>query len=171
MTRIVKMGSLLALCRDPTVRRTAAIAHGPQQQLIDTSGRRTFIGQEACKGAFSDYIGRRGGDPSLIRWNFRDSGIVNPITKRKLEIDMFYEPWKIGVEYNGEQHYVYPNIYHPATEKGEKEFHAAVQRDHEKLRQARALGIRIIVVPYTVDKKIKGHHERREAILTFLDSQ
>lgn len=168
MTRAVKMGSLFSSFRGVPVAPAPPHHHQP----IDTSGRRTYVGQEACKGAFFDFVMKRGGNPSLIRWNFKGSGIINPITKRKLEIDMFYEPWKLGVEYNGEQHYVFPNIYHPATEKGEKEFHAAVQRDHEKLRQAAALGIKIIVVPYTVDKKVKGGHvERRKAILTFLESQ
>ena len=42
-----------------------------------------------------------------------------------LEIDCYIPELKIGFEYNGEQHYMFPNCFH----KTQEEFEAQQQRD------------------------------------------
>lgn len=80
-----------------------------------------------------------------VVYNYRKAGIINPKTKKPLEIDCF--DGKIGVEYNGIQHYVFPNRFHVSAE----EFEAQKRRDREKLEQARKLRVPLIIVPYYID--------------------
>jgi hypothetical protein len=61
-----------------------------------------------------------------------------------LEIDCYIPSLKLGFEYDGEQHYVFPNAYH----KTEKEFKEQQKRDKLKRRIAKDKGIRIITVKY-----------------------
>lgn len=80
-----------------------------------------------------------------VRVGVRDIGIINPETGYPLEIDCLSDG--IGVEYNGEQHYVYPNKFH----KTRAEFESQIRRDQYKTHQARQKEIFLIPVPYTVD--------------------
>jgi hypothetical protein len=82
---------------------------------------------------------------SNVKVGVRNLGIVNPKTGRQLEIDCMVG--NIGVEYNGEQHYVYPNKFH----KTEEEFYKQVERDQFKNQRAPELGVYLINIPYTVD--------------------
>lgn len=75
----------------------------------------------------------------------RKYDIINPKTGRQLEIDCYVDG--IGVEYSGEQHYVYPNKFH----KKEKDFLDQVERDKFKVEECDRKGIYLIVIPYTVD--------------------
>lgn len=72
--------------------------------------------------------------------------IVNPETGRMLEIDMMSPDGTFGIEWNGYQHYVYPNRYH----KTEKEFIAQVRRDDYKRKWCKYKGIKLITVPYNI---------------------
>ena len=58
----------------------------------------------------------------------RPHWLINPKTNRRLELDMYNDLKKIAIEYNGHQHYVYPNYYH----KSIKEFNAQLERDDLK---------------------------------------
>jgi hypothetical protein len=75
--------------------------------------------------------------------------LVNPETNRNLELDCYNDELKIGLEYNGAQHYVYPNAFH----KSEKEFISQVRRDEYKHRQCDKRGVYLITVPYDVTVK------------------
>lgn len=59
------------------------------------------------------------------------------------EYDIFIKP-NILVEYNGVQHYVYPNYFH----KTKEEFLEQVRRDNRKARLARVNGYKLIVFKY-----------------------
>jgi len=59
-----------------------------------------------------------------------------------LEIDCYIPDLKIGFEYDGEQHYVFPNAYH----KSKKEFESQVKRDREKRKLAMERGIKLITI-------------------------
>jgi hypothetical protein len=72
--------------------------------------------------------------------------LKNPETGGVLEIDCYNDELKIGVEYNGIQHYVYPNIYH----KSLIEFKNQVRRDQFKLKKCEENGVYLISVPYNV---------------------
>ena len=70
----------------------------------------------------------------------------NPETGRNLEIDLYNDSLKIGVERNGEQHYVFPNTFHRTYE----EFLNQIRRDQYKLDACDAHGIYLITVPYNI---------------------
>lgn len=101
--------------------------------------------------AFAEVIQENGGDPCLLQIGVRLPQIVNPETGRRLEFDSYYPPWKLAVEYNGAQHYSFPNHYHPDTPAGRAAFQAQLRRDQHKLKAARENGIRLIRIPYHVD--------------------
>lgn len=42
----------------------------------------------------------------------RPNWLINPKTNRRLELDMYNYHNKLAIEYNGLQHYIYPNYYH-----------------------------------------------------------
>jgi hypothetical protein len=84
----------------------------------------------------------------------RPSWLKNPETNGVLEIDCYNDDLKIGVEYNGMQHYVYPNIYH----KTQEEFIKLVRRDQYKHKKCDENGVYLITVPYNVPQnKIKEY--------------
>jgi hypothetical protein len=74
----------------------------------------------------------------------------NPLTGRKLELDCYNPELKIAAEYNGVQHYKYPNPFH----ESEEEFIKQVQKDDYKVRRCDQLGIYLIRVPYKVPYEI-----------------
>jgi hypothetical protein len=61
-----------------------------------------------------------------------------------LEIDNYIPSKKIGFEYNGYQHYVFPNVYHKTLD----EFEAQKVRDIEKQKRAKEKGITLITIRY-----------------------
>lgn len=78
--------------------------------------------------------------------NVKLEKFINPITGFKLELDCYNEELKLAVEYNGKQHYVYPNDLH----KNEIEFLEQIKRDKEKKKLCDQYGIYLIIVPYTI---------------------
>jgi len=77
-----------------------------------------------------------------IRPNF----LKNPKTGHNLELDCYNEDLKIALEYNGNQHYIYPNRFM----KSEDEMIYSVQKDVYKEEVCKEKGIHLIIVPYTV---------------------
>ena len=71
----------------------------------------------------------------------------NPNDKRSyIEIDGFNKSLSLGFEYNGKQHYVFPNYYH----KTRKDFQGQLDRDNRKMQYCATNHIELIVIPYTV---------------------
>jgi hypothetical protein len=62
-----------------------------------------------------------------------------------LEFDGYNEDYKIAIEYNGIQHYKFPNFWH----KSEEEFNDQQNRDQLKREYCKINGIKLIEVPYT----------------------
>jgi hypothetical protein len=111
-------------------------------------------GEEFACQALERVLGRP------VEVGVRNLGIINPITGRQLEIDCFDRQTGIGVEYNGEQHYHYPNRFH----RTQVEFEAQLRRDFNKTQQCQNLGIYLIKVPFTVDQGVmtaSGYRTRR----------
>lgn len=89
--------------------------------------------------------------------NCRPEWLVNPETGYKLELDCYNEELKIAVEYNGEQHYVFPNVFH----KTKEQFDAQIRRDKYKEQLCKENGVVLISVPYDVrHKDIPGYIEK-----------
>lgn len=76
----------------------------------------------------------------------RPSWLTNPETGRALELDCYNDDLKIGVEYNGEQHYKWPNY----TNQSHQQFIDQVRRDELKGKLCDRNGVYLIVVPYNV---------------------
>lgn len=78
--------------------------------------------------------------------NTRPDFLKNPETNHNLELDCYNEDLKIAVEYNGPQHYKWPNKCHDNIEQFEK------QVNHDKLKHEMCLlnGVHLIEVPYNI---------------------
>jgi len=79
---------------------------------------------------------------SKIRPDF----LKNPETGYNLELDCYNEDLKLALEYNGIQHYVYPNF----TNSSYEEFVDQLRRDIYKAERCEQEGIYLITVPYTI---------------------
>ena len=78
----------------------------------------------------------------------RPNFLRNPVTggNFNLEIDCYNEELKLGIEYNGIQHYQYTPYFH----KNQEHFMNQKYRDDLKRRLCRDNGIVLIEVPYNV---------------------
>lgn len=81
--------------------------------------------------------------------NVRPAWLINPETKRRLELDCYNERLGLAVEYNGEQHYKYPNF----TGQSKQEFINQVRRDKFKREMCDKQGVYLITVPYNVKQE------------------
>lgn len=86
----------------------------------------------------------------------RPAWLKNPETGGVLEIDCYNDELGIGVEYNGIQHYIYPNVYHKSLD----EFTKQVRRDQYKIKKCEENGVYLITVPYNIP-----HHKIQDYIL------
>ncbi|GAX86415.1 hypothetical protein CEUSTIGMA_g13825.t1 [Chlamydomonas eustigma] len=66
--------------------------------------------------------------------------LINPLTSHPLELDLFCEEKHVAIEYDGPQHYTFPNVYHRTRE----EFDAQVLRDQAKDSLCRMHGVVLI---------------------------
>lgn len=87
--------------------------------------------------------------------------LENPETGSNLEFDGYNPILKIAFEYNGIQHYEFPNPFHRTYE----EFKEQIRRDMYKREVADRLGIYLMVIPYTVPLK---HEEIYKFIVFWL---
>lgn len=76
----------------------------------------------------------------------RPCWLENPETGKNLEIDLYNDELKLGVEYNGYQHYVFPNYFH----KHKKQFVGQVRRDVFKKKMCDLHRVTLIIVPYKI---------------------
>ena len=81
----------------------------------------------------------------------------NPETNRKLELDCYNPELKLASEYNGIQHYVWPNF----TGKSYEEHIKQRRRDRYKIEVCDKLGISLIIVPYTVNHNFIPEYVRQ----------
>lgn len=86
----------------------------------------------------------------------RPDFLVNPETGKCLELDCYNQRLGIACEYNGVQHYQYPNIFH----SNEQQFKDQMRRDKFKEKVCMKNGILLLIVPYTV-KNIRVYLEER----------
>ena len=96
-------------------------------------------GETECRRVLEHYFNA----PFL---NQRPPYLINPITGRALEIDCYNERLRIGCEYHGRQHFEYTPFMH----KSYKSFQNQRYRDEIKINKCKELGIKLIVVPYTI---------------------
>ena len=88
----------------------------------------------------------------------RPNFLRNPETGHNLELDGYNKHLNIAFEYNGAQHYKFPNRYH----RTHRDFIQQLRRDRYKVETCRALGIYLIIIPYHVPYyKIRQHITER----------
>jgi hypothetical protein len=73
----------------------------------------------------------------------------NAVTQDVLEIDLYNADLRLGVEYNGRQHYEFVPYFHTTRDK----FQTQRYRDHMKKELCAKNNVMLIVVPYTVPLK------------------
>ena len=105
----------------------------------------------------------------------RPTWLTNPETGKPLELDCYNDELKIAVEYNGIQHYEWPNF----TNQSQDEFIDQTRRDRLKLELCDQLGVYLITVPHTIQHNDIPKHimsllpetirERLEAENIFVD--
>lgn len=76
----------------------------------------------------------------------RPDFLKNEKTGNNLEIDIYNDELKLGIEYSGKQHYEYTPYLH----KNYQAFLEQVERDKIKEQKCKENGINLIVVPYTI---------------------
>ena len=104
-------------------------------------------GETICRRVLEDLYQRP--FPS-IRPNF----LKNPETGRNLELDGYCEELGIAFEYQGKQHYNFPNDFH----RTEAEFMSQKRRDIYKAKACELAGIYLIPVPYHIpDQDIRQY--------------
>ncbi len=96
----------------------------------------------------------------------RPDWLVNPITREPMEIDLYNDELKLGVEYNGKQHDEYNEFMHQGSRD---KFRNQQYRDYLKKDICKRRGVYLIVVSH----KTK-HKDIRKFLVTqlrnFLDS-
>ncbi len=66
-----------------------------------------------------------------------------------LELDGYNEELKLAFEYNGIQHYQFPNPFHKTYE----EYLSQLDRDKRKVEECLARGINLLIVPHSIKPK------------------
>jgi|SRR5579875_517213 len=87
----------------------------------------------------------------------RPEWLKNPKTGKNLELDGYNEELKLAIEYNGMQHYIWPNNFHKTYEQ----FLEQQERDKIKEKLCKLNNVHLIIIPYTVELKnipIKIYH-------------
>lgn len=120
----------------------AAVPAATAAADLPASRRKTSKPQMLCKKVMEQLYGR----PFL---ELRPKWLVNPKTGKCLELDCFNESLSLAIEYNGIQHYIWPNF----TGQTREEFLNQVERDSMKVEICRLRRVYLIVVPYTVKHK------------------
>ena len=99
-------------------------------------------GEQKCREALEAIYGK---PFDCVRPDF----LKNPETGRNLELDCYNDELKIALEYNGVQHYKWPNF----TGQSKEAFTNQLRRDKYKAEVCTEHGIYLINVPYNVPHK------------------
>lgn len=78
--------------------------------------------------------------------NIRPDWLKNPETGCNLELDCYNENLKIAVEYNGKQHYEWPNF----TNQSQEQFEKQLRRDKFKKERCVRNEVKLITVPFEI---------------------
>jgi len=96
--------------------------------------------EEKCRDIFETLTGKA--YPTI-----RPNWLRNPETGRKLELDGYCADLRSAFEYNGKQHYEYPNAFH----KTRMDFDKLVQRDKIKMETCESYGVKLLTIPYDIE--------------------
>ena len=77
--------------------------------------------------------------------------------KNYLTLDGYNSSLKLAFEYQGPQHYHYPNYLSRQGKMTREQFKDGIQRDRMKKAACRAAGITLLIIPYTKDKNLEDY--------------
>jgi hypothetical protein len=98
----------------------------------------------------------------------RPDFLKSELTGKNLEIDIYNDDLKIGIEFDGQQHFKYTPHFH---RNGELDFQKQLQRDKFKEEKCKEHGIRLIRVPYLVKQdEIEGYIRVKARELGIIDN-
>lgn len=106
-------------------------------ESIEESGIKRSKGEQECKQILQKIFKKK-----FVR--IRPSWLKNPETGYPLELDLYNEELNIALEYNGIQHYKWPNF----TGQSEEEHLAQKRRDKFKKQKCKEFGIKLIIIKY-----------------------
>lgn len=69
------------------------------------------------------------------------------------KLDFYSEELKIGIEYSGKEHYIFPNNIFKNTNEGREKFINQRKHFEDKLNFCDGKGIYLITIPYTVKEE------------------
>lgn len=145
-TKYINGQAYAAIEKSNQVTKNKFIASGTDKENSKPI-KKVSKGEEICRNVIEEIYQKKF---PCVRPNF----LKNPETKRNLELDCYNDELKIAVEYNGIQHYKWPNF----TGHSKEEFINQIRRDKFKLQTCDENGVYLITVPYTVPHdKIKDY--------------
>lgn len=100
--------------------------------------RSTSISEEFVREIFQNYF-QKPFVKTRPSWLIYQNGLP-------LELDGFNEELKLAFEYNGIQHYQFPNFFMKTYD----EFQGQKEKDQYKLEMCEKMGVSLIVIPYTI---------------------
>jgi hypothetical protein len=110
----------------------------------DTNTRKDSVGEKECRRVLEEYFGKQ--FPKCRPEFLRNQVTSTEISNYNLELDCYNDELKLGVEYNGRQHYSYVPHFH----KNREAFYNQKYRDELKRIKCREHGVHLIEVPYTI---------------------
>lgn len=115
---------------------------------VDSHKSNDSKGERECRAAAKRVYG-----VDFVKMKF--DWLRNPETGRQLELDLYNDELKLGIEYQGKFHYEYNPHFH----KGNPEnFEKAKKRDEVKIDLCDQHGVYVITVPYNCpDNKIEDY--------------
>lgn len=111
----------------------------PLGQIQPKPPKKCSNGERICREVLEEMYGK---PFDCVRPDF----LKNPETGRNLELDCYNDELKIALEYNGIQHYKWPNF----TGQTKEQFISQLRRDKYKADICEKHGIYLIRVPYNV---------------------
>lgn len=108
---------------------------------LETLHRKSFKQRSKGETICKDYLEKKFKVPFVSE---RPDWLKNPLTGSNLELDLYNKDLKLAVEYNGIQHYKFPNRYHTT----EDQFEDQKIKDRLKEQMCKDQGVDLIVVPY-----------------------
>jgi len=124
---------------DPGV-RSNYVDHDPEPVIATISKK--SVGEQLLFQILNELFP----DQEIIS-GIRPKFLTNPETNSRLELDCYLPNIGLAFEYNGKQHYEFPNSFH----RTQIEFKNQVYRDNLKRELCDKNGIVLICVPYHVD--------------------
>lgn len=117
---------------------------------FDASLNNSYLRQcPTCSSNIGEFICKSIADHLILDGNFqkvRPKWLPSP-TGTKLEIDIYSDKYKLGLEFNGKQHYEYIPFFHGPTDE---KFKKQQEIDTLKIKLCKENNVNLIVIPYTI---------------------